>query len=386
MRRDFSESAKQELLTLVKQVEDEKWCDFTDWFGDRWYDFEGWIGQLDIKKYIDNVNAYHKKVIDKNNTDEDKIEEIFVNVNNHSDNYRGRFLAILTNLQLYRKNFSLIANVISPGNGNFNPEYIGNGLKGAINTYLENSSLLQEMAGDGLNKDTLDDVKDQNQLEKLLDAMGSTFIALMPNIGVGQKVEIPIGPDLRFYYAVEGKIDGNTNVDINAVIENQKLKLEDVSVESNGVLKVGVSHNADDENSISVGSENANVKFNVDNSMLEGSGSIVVGNNTYTVTVNVKAESLQLEKSVSTQLEGGSVTSKVGIIKDNNPNWKPVPVPVPVEVPYPGVIPEFDIDWETVAVIGAVVYVGYAGIYIGAAIYTAGGSVAFLPPPIPGLV
>lgn len=383
MRRDFSESAKQELLALVKQVEDEKWCAFTDWFGDRWYDFEGWIGQLDIKKYIDNVNAYHKKVIDKNNTNEEEIKKIFDHVNNHSDNYRGRFLAILTNLQLYRKNLILIANVISPGNGNFNPEYIGNGLKGAINTYLENSSLLKEMAGDGLNKDTLDDVKDQNQLEKLLDAMGSTFIALMPNIGVEQKVEIPIGPDLRFYYAVEGKLDGNTNVDINAVIENQKLKLEDVSVESNGVLKVGVSHNAEDENSISVGSENANVKFNVDNSILEGSGSVVVGNNTYTVTVNVRAESLQLEKSVSTQLEGGSVTSKVGIIKNNNDNWKPVPVPVPIEVPYPGVIPEFDIDWETVgevAVIGAVVY---AGIYIGVAIYTGGGSVVVLPPPIP---
>ena len=383
MRRDFSEAARQELLSLVKQVEDEKWNDFTDWFGDRWYDFEGWIGQLDIKNYIDNVNAYHKKVIDKNNTNEDKIEEIFVDVNNHSDNYRGRFLAILTNLQLYRKNLSLIANVISPGNGNFNPEYIGNGLKNAINTYLENSSLLQKMAGDGLNKDTLDDVENQDQLEKLLDAMGSTFIALMPNIGVGQKVEIPIGPDLKFYYAVEGKFDGNTNIDINAVIEDQKVKLGDVSVESDGILKVGVSHSADGENSISVGSENANVKFNIDNSMLEGSGSVVVGNNTYTVTVTVSAESLQLEKSVSTQLEGGSVTSKVGIIKSNNENWKPVPVPVPIEVPYPGVIPEFDIDWETVgevAVIGAVVY---AGIYIGVAIYTGGGSIVVLPPPIP---
>ena len=188
---------------------------------------------------------------------------------------------------------------------------------------------------------------------------------------------------LKTYYAVEGKFDGNTNININAVIEDQKVKLGDVSVESDGILKVGVSHSADGENSISVGSENANVKFNIDNSMLEGSGSVVVGNNTYTVTVTVSAESLQLEKSVSTQLEGGSVTSKVGIIKSNNENWKPVPVPVPIEVPYPGVIPEFDIDWETVgevAVIGAVVY---AGIYIGVAIYTGGGSIFVLPPPIP---
>ena len=28
MKRDFSEAARQELLSLVSQVENEKWCDF----------------------------------------------------------------------------------------------------------------------------------------------------------------------------------------------------------------------------------------------------------------------------------------------------------------------------------------------------------------------
>lgn len=46
MKRDFSANARQELLSLVAQVENEKWCDFTDWVGDRWYDFEAWIGKL----------------------------------------------------------------------------------------------------------------------------------------------------------------------------------------------------------------------------------------------------------------------------------------------------------------------------------------------------
>ena len=40
MLRDFSDTAKQNLLNLVSEVENEKWCDLTDWFGDRWYDFE----------------------------------------------------------------------------------------------------------------------------------------------------------------------------------------------------------------------------------------------------------------------------------------------------------------------------------------------------------
>ena len=66
MYRDFSESSKNKLLGLVSDVENEKWCDFTDWVGDRWLDFESWIGTLNIKGYVNNVNSYHKKVIDKN--------------------------------------------------------------------------------------------------------------------------------------------------------------------------------------------------------------------------------------------------------------------------------------------------------------------------------
>ena len=77
MIRDFSQDAKSELETLVKQVEDEKLCDFTDWIGDRWLDFESWIGLLNVKRYIDDINAYHKKVIDKNNTTLSDIERIF---------------------------------------------------------------------------------------------------------------------------------------------------------------------------------------------------------------------------------------------------------------------------------------------------------------------
>lgn len=80
MYRDFSENSKQKLLGLVSEVENEKLCDFTDWIGDRWYDFEAWIGRLDIKNYLNNVNTYHKKVIDKNNATKKEIEKIFRDV------------------------------------------------------------------------------------------------------------------------------------------------------------------------------------------------------------------------------------------------------------------------------------------------------------------
>jgi len=66
LTRDFSDESKRRMLGLVTQVESEKWGDFTDWVGDRWYDFESWIGTLNIRHYLNDVNTYHKKVIDKN--------------------------------------------------------------------------------------------------------------------------------------------------------------------------------------------------------------------------------------------------------------------------------------------------------------------------------
>ena len=383
MKRDFSENARQELLSLVKQVEDEQWCDFTDWVGDRWYDFEGWIGQLDIRKYVDNVNSYHKKVIDKNDASADEINKIFEAVNTQSVNYRGRFLAILTDLQSFRQLLTAISNVVAPANGRFNPVYIGTGLKDAVNTYLQNSELLQKISGDGLNSEDLDKVQDQDQLQRLLDAMGSTLIALVPDVGVGQKVEIPIGPDLTFYYAVDAEIDNESNVDINMVIEDQRVKIDNISSETGGMLSIGTECNMDGEGKISVSSDNSSASFNVTGVPLEESGSVTIGNNTYTVTVIARMDKLVLEESVTTEVEGGSVTTTIGIEKTNNSSWKPVPVPVPVEVPYPGVVPDFEIDWETVGDVVIIATAVYTVIYIGAAIYTGGGSVVVLPPPVP---
>ena len=80
MYRDFSEKSKIALLGMVSQVENEKISEFTDWIGDRWYDFESWIGKLDLRNYINNVNSYHKKVIDKNNATKESINTIFSKV------------------------------------------------------------------------------------------------------------------------------------------------------------------------------------------------------------------------------------------------------------------------------------------------------------------
>lgn len=132
MKRDFSDASKQKMLSLVAQVESEKWGNFTDWVGDRWYDFESWIGVLGIKNYINNVNAYHKKVIDKNNATEQTINKIFTAVRGVDSTYGVTFGNIHTNLSHWLRYIDQLAEIVEPGKGRFNGQYIKSALDGVL--------------------------------------------------------------------------------------------------------------------------------------------------------------------------------------------------------------------------------------------------------------
>ena len=128
MYRDFSEKSKQNILNLVSQVENEKLSDFTDWIGDRWYDFESWIGTLNIKRYLDDVNTYHKKVIDKNNATQKTITDIFNTVKGVDSTYSS----IFENLRIYLTTWDdfivSLSDIVTPGNGYFSVEYMADQL------------------------------------------------------------------------------------------------------------------------------------------------------------------------------------------------------------------------------------------------------------------
>lgn len=132
MKRDFSDASKQKMLGLVAQVESEKWGNFTDWVGDRWYDFESWIGVLGIKNYINNVNAYHKKVIDKNNATEQTINKIFTAVRGVDSTYGVTFGNIHTNLSQWLRYIDQLAEIVEPGKGRFNGQYMKSALDGVL--------------------------------------------------------------------------------------------------------------------------------------------------------------------------------------------------------------------------------------------------------------
>jgi hypothetical protein len=72
MRKDFSDTAKETLMKLVKEVEDEQWSTFTDWLGDLLFLYD-W----DIADYVNDVDNYWKHTIDNENYTAADIERIF---------------------------------------------------------------------------------------------------------------------------------------------------------------------------------------------------------------------------------------------------------------------------------------------------------------------
>lgn len=131
MRRDFTDSAKKELLRLVREVEDEKWCDVTDWIGDRFYDLQDWMGLLKLNDDLSNVNSYHKKVIDKNNATEATINRIFDNVYSVESIYKSVFSDITSGVNAYRQIIAELTRIILPKNNCFTAANI-NSLKNDI--------------------------------------------------------------------------------------------------------------------------------------------------------------------------------------------------------------------------------------------------------------
>ena len=78
MFRDFSDEAKQKLLKYVDEVTaDGTWDRVKDWFGDAGLTIQSWLGQLSIQNYVNDVDTYHKKVLDKNNTTAKQIGRSF---------------------------------------------------------------------------------------------------------------------------------------------------------------------------------------------------------------------------------------------------------------------------------------------------------------------
>lgn len=174
MIRDFTDEAKQELLALVRETEEEKWCDFTDWLGDTWYNIEEKSGILRLEADLSNANAYHKKIIDKNNTTAEKIESIFCNVYDVEGTYAVKLKDIATTLKAYNELLRKLTDIIIPKNGKFTVEQINS----LINS-VEYQSFLALMAIHIRQYKDYDEYLDKIRLKsKITDEEKDEFIRL----------------------------------------------------------------------------------------------------------------------------------------------------------------------------------------------------------------
>ena len=129
MIRDFSEKAKQKLEGYADDAAaSSTWGKIKDWFSDRGMDFRSWTGKLGIENYINDVDTYHQKIIDKNNATKKKIDTIFSNVQSVDTKSMAAMNRQITCGNNIIKLINDLAASISPNGGNLDMA----GMKGTL--------------------------------------------------------------------------------------------------------------------------------------------------------------------------------------------------------------------------------------------------------------
>lgn len=81
MIRNFTAENEAHMISIIESVTPDGIIEkIEDFFGDLGLTVSGWFGKLDIGDYLGNLDEYHKKVLDKNNTSAEKLHRIFNNV------------------------------------------------------------------------------------------------------------------------------------------------------------------------------------------------------------------------------------------------------------------------------------------------------------------
>ena len=145
MTRDFTEAAKQKLISQIEEVTETSWWGKVgDFFGDRWLDIQSWTGRLSIQNYLDDVDAYHKKILDQRNTKIQEIETIFARVRNLDYSSGKSFKNTVDDMQQKIAAIRKVSDVISIPASSFTAV--------AIQDYFEGKVTLSEVKQGGRDK------------------------------------------------------------------------------------------------------------------------------------------------------------------------------------------------------------------------------------------
>lgn len=114
MYRDYTEETFDELKRQIKEINNTDFSTITDALGDLWYTFQSWIGVLKIDNYLDDVSAYHKKVLDQHNTSIADLERIFDAVYAVDQDYSTKVCNINSTMDTYCRFLMKMTELINP--------------------------------------------------------------------------------------------------------------------------------------------------------------------------------------------------------------------------------------------------------------------------------
>ena len=114
--RDFSQQSVQELRDIIrKNLQDNQWG-FFDWFDDTFL-----MQELNIKNYINNVNEYHAKMIDKHNMGSAEFDRILERVHTVDENYSARINSLVDQAKALQTRIEQLTKMIDPSVITANP-------------------------------------------------------------------------------------------------------------------------------------------------------------------------------------------------------------------------------------------------------------------------
>lgn len=106
---------------MINEINNEQWFEWTDAIGDMIYRFEEFIGKLNIDNYRNNIDTYHKCILDKNDTTISQLKEIFNAVWSVDESYRNKVSDHKNKYYIVIQNYVKgLTDIITYGNDCFN--------------------------------------------------------------------------------------------------------------------------------------------------------------------------------------------------------------------------------------------------------------------------
>ena len=352
--RDFSAAAKETLLGYVEEVTASGiWEKIGDAIGDCGLTVQGWLEQLGILTCTQDVEQYYKKILDKNNTTKEEIEEIFTNVQKVDADYVEKILELMYVGNLLIKYITDMTDSIDPDGGKIDVGKLTELLESdkeelekaqlvVVKTLVEDDELedateyVEAVVSYKLTYDEFEALSEEEQLN-YLSRVADWLLALYPNIELEAgkyEISVPIGADMAATYNVTVTASGETgnNNTVKITMEEQQMVIKSAYKLDYKNLSASV-----DSDGVSADMALNDIEFNLgqkfDGTLSLGS-MITNGKSKAKIETGTNGATTSMKFEVSTELEDETdISSFIKVEKSNNidmPEWELVPVEEPV--------------------------------------------------------